>query len=227
VKLRKRHITLLELMIAVGLTMVILTAVSFFYRQVIDINRKMDQAENKAFKLLYVENRLMHILPKIAPSTDKDIEFFFFSDSDTSGFTKAGSQSLVFTFDNGVQLDKQMSCYVVGRLYLDLESRLILATWPVPKRWVENTNVPMKKEILMENIDTLEFRFFVPPEKGKDPFKGWPQGEAGQWISFWPSDVDVAPPLVKIVLTRTENGNRETLTYAYHIPNSIQPIIYD
>jgi hypothetical protein len=194
---------------------------------VVNINRKMDQVENNAFKMLYVENRLMHVLPKIAPSSDNDIEFFFFSESDVSGVIKAGSQSLVFTFDNGVKLDKQMSCYVIGRLYLDLTGRFILATWPVPKRWSDIESVPMKKEILMENIDSLEFRFFVPPERGKDPQKGWPPGEAGHWISFWPMDIGMAPPLMKVILTRTVNGNKETLAYAFHIPNSPQPIIFD
>lgn len=226
-KLKKHHITLLELMIAISLTMVILSSLSFFYNQVFNINRKMDAAENNAFKMLYVENRLMHILPKIAPSTDRDIEFVFFSDSDSSGLIKPGSQSMVFSFDNGVKLDKMISCYVIGRLFVDEKGNFTLATWPTPKRWVETQQISMKKEILMENVDSIEFSFFVPPRKGEKPVEGWPAGEAGQWISSWSKDIGLAPPLIKIILTRTVNGNKETLVYAFHIPNTIQPIIYD
>lgn len=226
--LRKRPITMLELMIAIGLTMVILTTLTFFYNQVININRKMDRTENEAFKMLYVESRLSSILPKVPPVSDPDIEFFFFTDTDVSGLLKPGSQSLVFTFDNGVKLDRQISYYVVGRLFLDNKGRFILASWPTPKRWKEGEAVQMKKEILMENVDSLEFKFFVPPEKGKvDPNSGWPVGEAGSWISSWTKEIQKVPPLVKILLTRTVEGNKETITYAFHLPNTSQPITYD
>ncbi len=220
--------TLLELMIAIGLSMVILTTLSFFYNQVTAINRKMDIAENNAFKMLYVESRLANILPKVPPGTDKDIELFIFSDTDASGLLKPGSQSFVFTFDNGAKLDKAFACYVIGRLYLDEKGRFILASWPTPKRWKEGETVPMKKEILMENVDSLEFRFYVPPEKGvKNQDKGWPAGQAGNWVNSWPKELGKVPPLVKLLLTRIVDGNKELITYSFHLPNTSKPITYD
>lgn len=220
--------TLLELMIAIGLSMVILTTLSFFYNQVTSINRKMDNAENNAFKMLYVESRLADILPKVPTASDTDIELFIFTDSGASGLMKPGTQSLVFTFDNGVKLDRPFSCYVIGRLYIDEKSRLILATWPTPKRWKGTEPIPMKKEILMENVDSLEFRFYVPPAKGKkNEDKGWPNGEGGNWINSWPKEIGKVPPLIKMLLTRTVEGNKELITYVFYLPNTSKPITYD
>jgi hypothetical protein len=229
VKTIKKHpITLIELMIAIGLTMVILTTLTFFYSQVSNINKKMDQTENEAFKMLYVESRLSRVIPRVPPETDSDIEFFFFTDTDVSGLLKPGSQSLVFTFDNGVKLDRQISYYVTGRLFLDEKGRFILATWPTPKRWKEGVPIEMKKEILMENVDSLEFRFFVPPEKGKtNKYKGWPIGAGGSWMTSWSKEIQMVPPLLKVLLSKTVDGKREMITYAFHLPNTSQPITFD
>lgn len=164
-KIQRRHITLLELLIATALTVVILSTLSYFYRQVTVINVEMDKTQNESFKKRYVENRLASVLPKSISSTDISNDFHFFSSPDLGALFKEGSDSLVFSFDNCVRLDKDMSYHVIGRLFLDTEGNLTLATWPVPKRWKEDEPIPISKEILLDHIETLEFQFYVPPQK--------------------------------------------------------------
>ncbi len=208
INIKKRYISLLELMIAISLTLIILTTLSFFYDQTFRINRKMDAAQNEAFKLLYVETRLANVFPKIfAPSENKDIEFIFFT-TDEAG----KGQNLIFSFDNNVKLDKTMSFNVIGRLYLDEKGNLILATWPARKRWKEGELPTMKKEILVENIDSLQFQFFDL----EDELKGW--------VSVWPKDKGKKlPPVLKVILKRKD----EEIVYAYHMPNCDKTVTYN
>ena len=59
----KRHFTLLEVIIAMALTVVILMTLSYLYRDVSIIGQELDKSKTENFYLRYIENRLMSILP--------------------------------------------------------------------------------------------------------------------------------------------------------------------
>ncbi|NGX42101.1 MAG: hypothetical protein K940chlam7_00378 [Chlamydiae bacterium] len=225
----RRHFTLLELIISLSLTMVILTTLTYFYQQVNVINAKMDQAQNESFQKRYVENRLATILPKTVSSTDPANQFHFFSSPDPGDLFKSGSFSLVFTFDNCVNLNKEMAYHVIGRLYLDDKGNFTLAKWPTEKRWKENEPVPISKEILLENVETLDFLFLIPPKKGKAKDEGeLTLGPEKKWEREWKKEYRQLPAIVKIVLKRRlDNKEEETLTFAFPLPHTQHPIIYD
>ena len=140
----KRYATLLEVLIAMVLTIAVLMTLTFFYRQVMTIGVEIEKTKNQDFYLRYVESRLARILPKAVSPTSKEQDFVFFSLGDEA-LTKPGSQSLIFTFDNGVNLDKKFSNHVLGRLYLDTHGRLMLAYWPSPARLEKGGNTSIKK----------------------------------------------------------------------------------
>lgn len=160
-----RHpVSLIEVLIAVALTVGILMTLTFFYRQVTLIGIEADQVSQKNFNMRYIESRLAAVLPKAISEMNKKNDFIFFSFED-EGLNKAGSQSLIFTFDNQVSLDKTFSNHVLARLYLDKEGNLMLAYWPSPKRWEQNVMPSMKKELLLEGADNLHFEFYIAPKK--------------------------------------------------------------
>lgn len=175
-KIVKRSVTLMEVLIAMVLTVLVLTTLTFFYQQVIVIGTQIDRSKEEEFYIRYVENRLSDVLPRILAPGDKNYAFFSLGDE---GITKLGSQSLVFTFDNGVSMDKQVANSVVGRLYVDPEGRLILAYWPTPRRWDKTELPPMKKEILLSGIESMEFAFFVAPEYEPEKEKEAPKKDEG------------------------------------------------
>lgn len=167
-KISKRPVSLMEMLIAMVLTISILMTLTFFYQQVVMIGEDIDQIKSRDFYTRLVENRLAYILPRTLPVKDKNFAFFSIGDE---GITQPGSQSLIFTFDNGVSLDKVFSNQVICRLLVDKQGRLILAFWPVPSNWEKNLPPPMKQQILLEGVESMEFAFFIapaPPEKPKE-----------------------------------------------------------
>lgn len=233
-KYHKRHyMTLLELIIAMSLTAIILTTLMYFYQQVTWINTEMDRVQSRNFQKRFVEKRLSEVIPKAIPKKKKD--FHFFISLNGGELFKPRTTSLLFTFDNCVKLNKQMSYHVIGRLYLDNEGNFTLATWPIPKRWKENENPPMFKEILLENVESLSFEFFVPPDKGKTEIDNGiaklnekiPLEIRGQWVTDWKKEYRELPAIVRVKLKHNLDGEVESLTFAFPLPHTSRPIIYD
>jgi hypothetical protein len=230
-RLEKRFITLLELVIAMTLAAIILSTLTFFYHQVNVINIEMDKEQNDSFQKRYVENRLAAIFPKTLSSKDPSNDFHFFTSPDLGGLYKRGTTSLLFAFDNCVQLDKTMAYHVIARLFLDEDGNLILAKWPAEKRWKENEAPPMTKEALLENVEDLSFSFFIPPEKGKPVAKPSqfeiPPDLKGRWVSEWNKEYHQLPAIIRIQVTRKDSkGIEERITYAFPLPHAVNPITY-
>ncbi|MGA8164109.1 MAG: hypothetical protein WB791_03670 [Waddliaceae bacterium] len=239
VYLQRRCMTLLELVISMTLTIAILTTLSYFYLQVNQMSREMDRMQNESFERRHVEHRLATILPQTVSSKSHHKDFHFFSCVDSNDLFKPGSQSLLFTFDNQVQLNKEMSGRVIGRLYLDKKRNFTLAMWPSEKRW-KNENPPIRREILMENIDTLKFSFFAPPSKGKTfreqqkenvkkDMERLPDSvrENRSWETEWKPEYHQLPAIVKITLARRKGKEEQTWDFAFPLPHALHPIIYD
>lgn len=244
-RLRKRYVTLLEVLISIALTVIILMTLTFFYRQVGIIGIAVDSVKEENFRLRYLETRLADILPKTIAANDKKQDFVFFS-VEEDPLTKPGSQSLIFTFENGVSLDKEISNHALGRIYLDKDSRLMLAYWPSPKRWEIGILPEMKKELLLEDVEGLRFGFFVPPQKkGKkeiadqaaekdtkiketsdDEAKGKPvPSPQGDWHrQAWLKEYESLPTMVRVIVLRK---GKPAITFAFPMANAKEHVIYD
>ena len=225
-----------------SLTVLLMTALSYFYQQVSWLNTETDRIQHENFQLRYLENRLSMALPRAVGERDKKGDCLFFTSPPIPSLTKEGIPNLVFTFDNGIILDTSLSNHVLARLYIDPQSRLCLATWPSPKRWEINNPLPkMTREILMENVSDLTFEFFVAPHKErKNVFtKGSKKDahtpttmttfgfeEAG-WVTDWKQEYEQLPAIVKMTLTRQINKKSVSTTFAFPLPNSDKIILYN
>lgn len=238
IKKSKRAMTLIEMLIAMGLTMVLLSTLMFFYYQITLLNFQIDKKENQAFQKLFLSTRLSEILPKTVSPNDVKKDFYFFTSYMGEGDIKPGESSLVFTFDNGVKLDPHFSNHVLGRLYIDRSNRLSLAIWPSPARWEEYATPPMKKEILLENVESLQFSYYVPPEKDRKNFwnradikkkenKALQMDVEGSWRPEWHQEYGELPALIKIILTQVGSEGPERTELVFPLPNTNLAIIYD
>lgn len=244
--LRKRHLSLLEVLIALVLTVAILMTLTFFYRQVTEMGAATDHISAENFKMRYIETRLAAILPKTVSHSKSDFTFFSLGDE---GLTKPGSQTLIFTFDNQVSLDKAFSNHVLARLYLDKNGNLMIAYWPSPKQW-ENQTPPIKKELLLQGVENLAFEFYIPPakkekvpqeketikkplEKQKENENSLSEGKKisepepkGDWRKQpWLQDYKQLPVMVKLIVTL--RNHPEPLIFIYPLANAKSHIVYE
>lgn len=238
----KRYVSLIEVLIAICLTATILMTLTFFYQQVTQMGIEVDQISSNNFNMRYIETRLAAILPKAISETDKKNDFVFFSVGD-EGITKPGSQSLIFTYDNQVNLDKSFSGHVLGRIYLDNKGNLAIAYWPSPKRWENEENPPIKKEVLLQGVENLAFEFYVAPltkqkqslapqeniTTEKKPLQEQKMTEPepqGEWRPQpWLQDYKQLPVMVKLIVTMPKG--QEPLIFIYPLANGKRHIIYE
>lgn len=247
----RRFMTLLEVLIGMTLTAVLLSTLAYFYQQVQLMGKESERIGKEQFQLRYLGNRLSKVVPSIlAEHQIKKNNFIFFTSGDAHGLLAHGNSSLIFIYNNGASLDNQLANHALGRLYLDKSKRLCLATWPTPEgwNWKQESSVSVHKEILMENIESLQFLFYVAPDRdrslikdnlnksdSKDKKEGLDEAVSeserkGEWVSEWPKDYESLPAMMKIIITRSghkKGTDPAKTTYGYPLPNSQKLIVYE
>jgi len=233
VRISRRLFTLIEVIIALSLTAIVMTSLTYFYMQIQEINNKTENSLREIYRFSYLESRLANVIPKAISECSPKNDFAFFTTlGNSSEYFKHGTSNLIFTYDNGIDLNKQFSNHVLARLFLDNQNRLVLATWPSFKRWKAGTNPPMKKEILLENVDNLTFSFFIPPTMDRTRVikisenvkkkKLFIPGPAGSWVTDWKSEYYELPAMMKVqIQTKGEN-----MVFTFPLPNSNNVIFY-
>lgn len=234
---RKSEMTLIEVLIALFITSLLLSLLMYFYRDLDKFNQASENLQREAFKISYIENRLADILPKAISPRDSKGDFYFFTSLNANGLLVNGFLSLVFTFDNGVILDKPFSNHVLGRLYVDGDQQLWLAIWPSPKRWDQTTpqHIPIKKELLLDHVEKIHFEFFVAPERNRSRIITSPNMNHKRveiypkdcWLQEWKYEYQQLPAIVKINIVRRIGSDLELITFSFPLPNSEMVIVYD
>lgn len=222
--------SLMEMLIALALTSLILVSLTYFFHETNSLNTSLDQEKKRAFQKTYLQNRLANVLPKTLSPNDKD--FLFFTSVDANSLFKENSQSLLFSFNNGINLNNPFANHVIGRLFVDRNNQFCLAIMPSKTYWGKNPqpgNIPIKKEILASKVEKVSFFYFLPPEKNREKFLTKPftieAGNEGKWVPQWKKEYKQLPPLIKILLKM--EGVQEELVFILPLPNSELVIVYD
>lgn len=218
-----RHfMTIIEVLISMALTMLAITALIYFYSQVDSLNNAVEKVQEESFHSRYFEGRLASILPKSLGETDPSKDFLFITTDGKPGLTKGGMPTLLFMFDNGIDLNPDFSNHVLGRLYVSEKGDLMLAMWPAPARWRSDQPVPMRKELLFENVEEMEFKFFIPPQKDKKR-----KLENEGWVEEWGQEYRRLPALISVHLTVIREGEKQKMTYLFPFANTTDIIKYE
>lgn len=241
-KIKKRHLTLLETLIALCLVAFLLSLVFSFFSELGEGTRLTELQQKKSFQQRYAESRLFYIFSRILNENASGIKehFYFFTEKPQREFSPA--TSLVFTFNNGVRLPPTFSGIILGRLYVDLEERLCLATWPLVG---EDPTLEMQHEIVLEKVKDMHVTCYAAPPRlsGKNdsqPAQIDPsQPRKGEWHEDeWPQIYEQMPSIVKLKLkveegngegkaNRKSSGNPEReLEWAFVLPSSQNYIYY-
>lgn len=235
----KRPITFIELLIAMVLSSLVLSVLFYFYRDIDWLNHEMEKSQKKSFELSYIQTRLGDVIPNIVSPRIAPEDFYFFVSHDANGLLKPGQPSLVFTYNFGANLNPVFAQHVLARLYIDSYNRLCLAMLPSVKEWPKFTSVPIKQEVLLENVESIAFEFYVPPAKessaagNKAPKGGYGNGKKqaqklqlrDTWYTDWRQEFYQLPSLLRISVHIKDK--KDPILFVYPLPQSDFVVIYE
>lgn len=224
--IQRRSMTLMEVLIASFLAMILLTAATSLYRQAVMIGKESEKLQEEQFKIAYLEKKLSFIFPRIVAPRTPSKDFYFFTNDGAST-----DKGLIFTYNHGIDRQSTHSGHLLAKIFIDQAQNLVLATWPSPKKWGEPANPTLTKEILLQDVLSLNFEFYVPPKKDRSFMV--PQGNLDEiqpensWHKSWKASYNGLPALIKILITKKKGDKEIPFTFIFWLPNSDFQIFYE
>ena len=191
--------TLLEIMIALTVAMGVFITGLYFYRYASYVDRELKKDEEVAFKARLMASRLSQVFSHLKKN-------FFLLTPEQQGFTLG--PSLIFSFHNNSRYP-QFHDWVVARLLVDPQKRLLLAVWK-PTNKVPSS---MHLEVLAEKIEGIEIEVLAGIQEGES---NHPELKSGAFLNEWRGDFEQNPVAIKIKLK--EEGKTEGLEFAFPLP---------
>jgi hypothetical protein len=207
---KKKALILFEILIALSLTAILLTFLFSFFVEAAKIEKKLDNARKEIAMRSHLQTRLQAILSTVSPEQRPSLY--------TQDFPKEKSTSLIAIFDNGIDPDPAFSGAIIGRVFLDAEQNLILATWPLNR----DKNAPWRKEVLLAKVESFEFEFLGSKSAAEKKEKLKEVTANLAWRTLWGRGSENTPSLVR--LTVKEEGQKEPLHFAFILP-SVEPFV--
>ncbi|MCB1213605.1 MAG: type II secretion system protein [Chlamydiia bacterium] len=232
--IRRRYFTLIEMLIAMGLIAILLTALMGIYRELTFVQSDLTENRQKIFQIVHLQKRLQDALThalSFGKNKKKNVYFYTSNREDPSGFPR-----LIFTYDNGIDLNPLFSGNVIGAILLEKSDRgrLLLRRWPL-KSCIPNQTPPIQDEILLDGVEAINFSFFYPRNPLEEVTN---QNQSSQdvisipadtWFTSWDYSYKRLPAVVKIELTLDEKAkkllNRDKIELAFFLGGSNLPIL--
>lgn len=185
--MRKRSfLTLIEVMIAMGLGIALLTSSLFFYRFAAVHNEELFRKEKEAFRYRVVQYKLNELFQRVSGKG----EFFTKAEAPFSKGPIVILKAMNPPFDIPT-----FGGRVSQAIFVDSEGRLMLATWQNNMTRAEDALPDMHLEVLLEGAGGLDTRFLV-----KESDLAFVELRGGAWLSEWKGDYGQIPAAVKIRL---------------------------
>jgi len=201
--MRKRSFFLLEIIIAIGLSSMLLTLLFRFIVSYATIEKKIEGAQIGLLERSRMQEKLESIFTSIEPSTLEEPSFY------TLDFPEESNSSLVFLYNAGIDPDPAFSGPNTGRLYLNKRGEFCLTQWPLSKS-------DYRSEVLLKNIRAFEWELL-----GKKEVSG-----RFEWLSIWTKKQRGLPSIIRLKLWCGIDKNKRTgpnLQFAFILPTQ-EPI---
>ena len=166
---------------------ILLSCLFSAYARTIQLNVKMDRARASLLERQHFASRLQGIFlsAKLFPSEKKE--------------------SLIVTFDNGIDPDPAFSGPVLARLFLDSQNRLILASWSQ-----ETKTRAWRSEILLSQVEDFRFYFF--------------DQEKTAWQGNGAKERNRSPSMIRFFVKQQKEPS---LCYAFFLPSPLSFVTYN
>lgn len=162
--MRKRALTLIEVMIGLSLMAVVVTVLLNIYRNQQIASSKVRAVKEKILTRQCFQQRLTEIFNHL----DRENENILACLTDNG--------TLFLRYDNGIDHDPDFCLEAVAELYLNKENELCLTT--------KGKYHKSRKEILMANVGSLGMEFFSPSENSWTPSWDGEREELPSMVKF-------------------------------------------
>ncbi len=207
----KRALILFELIIALGLTAILLTVLFRFFAGSVRMDHKVDEARAALYERQHLQTRLSSLFTSIVPRSTVSPQHgssFYSLNEKTPGF--------VAIFDNGIDPDPDFSGPILGKVFLDDQANLTLALWPLEK----GEKKLFRKEILLPHVQNMRFQFLAKKNLQQVDPKAIPINAALEWRTNWPKYRWDIPSMIRFVIQQDDNE----ISFAFSLP-FIEPIV--
>ena len=132
----------------------------------------------------------------------------------TKKFPKESCSSLILRFDNGIDPDPLFSGLVLGRIFLDSEKNLCLASWPLKSDEIKR---PWRKEILMSHVEGFDVAFLCRNETTPSPETASIVKPEKQYV--WKSDLSKEKNEMPLIIRLLVSQQGSPLSFAFFPPS--------
>lgn len=196
----KHSLTLLEVVIALTLAAILLTALLQFFAQSNKQHIRVQEIKKTVLPIELMRQRLIHLISCRAPSpTEKEgskPQFYTLSSSVAQG------DALFFSCDYEIDPDPAFCLKTQEMLYLNAEGQICLLS--------SGKDEISRQEVFLEGVKSLSFSFFDPKKK--------------TWTRHWDKKSPL-PTLFKMIWT-TKEMPKKTQECAFFFSTSDTPITY-
>lgn len=194
---KRYNMTLLEVLMALGLTALLITSlftVNLFTNKIYSESNALCQ-ESRDLHRVYL--RLYNIFDNIRCRKELNLD-----NKEKNYFYTEKADELVFTYDNGG--DRILPGKVIARLYVDENDNLCLETRSLPNDDIDDEHC--KNEMLLDDVDGLAFEFFHPNNDDND--------------DIWDKTNDYLPLIIWVKVYR--NVDEEPFLLSFELKKSVQ-----
>ncbi len=207
-KVKRRHLTLIEVLISLFLTGIIITMLFSYFSKIIKIDAKIENVKKDVYKKENVQIRLNTVFSQITPKKIFEENPFYTTHN-------KNSPVLHCTFDNGVDIDPLFSGPVLAKIYIK-NNNLMLTYYPLKKR---KANAIQREEILLENVKNYELKFLAKKDDNIKNIKTEHAADGLKWYFSWPKEKNDLPFAVLITLNKD-------LKFVFFMPKKLDFIDY-
>lgn len=194
-------------MIALGLAAILLSLLFSFFAGSVRMNQRIDAARSHLYQRQHLQMRLTSLVTSIVPRSALPF---------STGSSFYTSDGLIAIFDNGIDPDPAFSGPIIGKVFIDSDSNLTLAMWPLEK--MEKNFY--RKEILLSNVQKIRFQFLAKKNSQQIDPKAIAINSNLEWRTDWPKKRWDIPSIIRLIV---QQNNRE-IAFAFTAP-ILEPIV--
>ncbi|NGX63190.1 MAG: hypothetical protein KR126chlam6_00597 [Candidatus Anoxychlamydiales bacterium] len=199
-KIKKKHLTLLEVIISLFLIGIILTFLFGFFAKIMKVEKNIEVKKEKIFETNHLHARLNYIFSNIYLGNFIDESPFY---------TKYDSNKnviLFINFDNKVDIDPNYSLDVRATLFIDDDKNLCL------KLFSKGNENETREEIIFKNVNKLEYKFLANKDLKIEKYRLEKISENINWYKYWSKKAENVPSCVYIKIN-------DSLDFAFFLPS--------